>query len=140
MPSCVKFSRIKSTGYHLVPYIAGQGPGTVLGEEQIRDRLSIIQPYVNSVRSFSCTDGNELIPAIAKENGLNTMVGVWLGDDHAKNEEELANGIEVANAGYADILAIGNEVLLREDLTEDQLIDYINRAKAACPNVEVGLR
>lgn len=128
----------KIHGISFSPYIAGQGPGTIIGEAQIRERLSIIQPYVNSVRSFSCTDGNELIPAIAKENGLSTMVGVWLGDDLEKNEEELANGIKVGQAGHADILAIGNEVLLREDLSEDQLIDYINRAKAACPGVDVG--
>ena len=128
----------KIHGISFSPYIAGQGPGTILEEGQIRDRLSIIQPFVNHIRSFSCTDGNELIPAIGKENGLGTMVGVWLGDDPEKNEEELANGIEVANAGNADILAIGNEVLLRGDLTEDQLIDFIYRAKAACPGVEVG--
>ncbi len=128
----------KIHGISFSPYIAGQGPGTIIGEAQIRERLSVIQPCISSVRSFSCTDGNELIPAIAKENGLSTMVGVWLGDDLEKNEEELANGIKVGQAGHADILAIGNEVLLREDLSEDQLIDYINRAKAACPDVEVG--
>ena len=128
----------KIHGISFSPYIAGQSPGTIISETQIRERLSIIQPYVNSVRSFSCTDGNELIPAIAKEQGLDTMVGVWLGDDLEKNEEELANGIKVAQDGHADILAIGNEVLLRKDLSEDQLIDYINRAKAACPGVEVG--
>jgi exo-beta-1,3-glucanase (GH17 family) len=128
----------KIHGISFSPYIAGQSPGTIIDDAQIRDRLDIILPYVNSVRSFSCTDGNELIPAIAKENGLDTMVGVWLGDDPEKNEEELANGIEVARAGHADILAIGNEVLLRGDLTEDQLIDFLQRAKAACPDVEVG--
>ena len=128
----------KIHGISFSPYIAGQGPGTIISEKQIRERMSVILPYVSSVRSFSCTEGNELIPAIAKENGLNTMVGVWLGDDLEKNEEELVNGIKVAQAGHADILAIGNEVLLREDLSEDQLIDYINRAKSACPGVEVG--
>ena len=125
-------------GISFSPYVAGQGPGTILGEAQIRQRLSVIQPYVTAVRSFSCTDGNELIPAIAKENGLDTMVGIWLGDDPDKNEEELARGIEVANAGHADILAVGNEVLLRGDLSEDELVDFINRARAACPDVDVG--
>jgi exo-beta-1,3-glucanase (GH17 family) len=128
----------KIHGISFSPYIAGQGPGTILGEAQIRDRLRVIQPYVNWIRSFSCTEGNELIPAIAHENGLKTMVGVWLGDDLEKNEEELANGIEVAQAGHANILGVGNEVLLREDLSEDQLIDYLNRARAACPGVEIG--
>ncbi len=101
-------------------------------------RLDIIKPYVHWVRSFSCTDGNELIPRIAAENGLKSMVGVWLDDDKEHNEIEFANAIEVAKAGHADILAVGNEVLLRGDLSEDELIDYINRAKQAVPGVEVG--
>ena len=128
----------KIHGICFSPYVEGQGPGTQLGEAQIRERLAFIQPYTNWIRTFSCSEGNELIPAIAKENGLKTMVGVWLSDDKEQNEIELANAIEIANAGHADILGVGNEVLLRGDLSEEELIDYINRAKAAVSGVEVG--
>ena len=128
----------KIHGITFSPYTEGQGPGTQIGEPQIRERLEVIQPYVNWVRSFSCTEGNEQIPRIAVENGLKTMVGVWLDDDRENNERELAGAIEVARAGHADILAVGNEVLLRGDLPEDELIDYINRAKQAVPDVDVG--
>ena len=128
----------KIHGISFSPYVEGQGPGTQLGEPQIRERMSVIQPHVRWIRSFSCTEGNELIPRIAVENGLKTMVGVWLDDDKEHNEKELANAIEVAKAGHASILAVGNEVLLRGDLTEDELIDYINRAKQAVPDIDVG--
>jgi exo-beta-1,3-glucanase (GH17 family) len=128
----------KIHGISFSPYVEGQGPGTKLGEAQIRERLAVIQPYVNWVRSFSCTEGHELVPAIAAENGLKTMVGVWLDDDREHNEVELANAIEIAKAGHANILAIGNEVLLRGELSEDELIDYINRARQAVPDVPVG--
>jgi len=128
----------KIHGISFSPYVEGQGPGTQLGEAQIRERMAVIQPYVHWLRSFSCTDGNELIPRIAAENGLKTMVGVWLDDNREQNERELANAIEVANAGHAGILAVGNEVLLRGDLSEDELIEYINRAKNAVPGVDVG--
>jgi glucan 1,3-beta-glucosidase len=128
----------KIHGISFSPYIEGQGPGTEISATQIRERLKVIQKNVNWVRSFSCTEGNQLIPEIAQQNGLKTMVGVWLGDDLEKNEKELANAIEVAKGGHVTILAVGNEVLLRGDLTEDQLIDYINRAKQALPDIEVG--
>jgi exo-beta-1,3-glucanase (GH17 family) len=128
----------KIHGVSFSPYIEGQGPGTQIGAAQIRERLKFIQPCVNWVRTFSCTEGNELIPAIAAESGLKTMVGVWLDDDRENNEKELANAIEVAKAGDAGILAVGNEVLLRGDLPEDELIDYMNRAKQAAPGVDVG--
>ena len=128
----------KIHGITFSPYTEGQGPGTKIGEQQIHERLQIIRPYVNWVRSFSCTEGNEQIPRIAADNGLKTMVGVWLDDDRENNERELAGAIEVARAGHANILAVGNEVLLRGELSEDELIDYIQRAKQAVPGVDVG--
>ncbi|MEM6514022.1 MAG: glycosyl hydrolase family 17 protein [Pseudomonadota bacterium] len=128
----------KIHGLCFSPYVEGQKPGSKVTEAQIRERLSIIAPYCRNIRTFSCTDGHEAIPAIAKEMGLGTMVGVWLEDDMAKNDEELANALEIAKQGHIDILAVGNEVLLRGDLTEDQLLDYINRAKDGAPDIDVG--
>ena len=128
----------KIHGISFSPYVEGQGPGTQLGEAQIRERLGFIQDYVHWVRSFSCTEGHELIPRIAAENGLKKMVGIWLDDDREHNEKELVNAIEIGKAGHAGILAVGNEVLLRGDLPEDELIDHIKRIKQAVPGVDVG--
>jgi GPH family glycoside/pentoside/hexuronide:cation symporter len=46
----------------------------------------------------------------------------------------------LAKAGFVDIAAVGNEVLLRGDLVEEELISYINRVKAALSglNIPVG--
>jgi exo-beta-1,3-glucanase (GH17 family) len=120
------------------PYLDGQGPGTQLGEAQIRARLEIIKPYARWVRSFSCTEGNELIPRIAHECGLKTLVGAWLGTDRDINEREMEGAIAVARAGHADLVAVGNEVMLREDLSEDELLACIQRVKDALPGVQVG--
>lgn len=128
----------KIHGISFSPYTEGQGPGAQLEDAQIRRRLDIIKPFVHCVRSFSCTEGNELIPGIAKENGLGTLVGIWLDDDLEHNELEIENAITVAKSGQADILGVGNEVLLRGDLSEDQLLEYITRVKAAVPGTDVG--
>ena len=76
-------------GISFSAYLEGQAPGSQLSREQIVERMKILKPHVNWIRSFSCVDGNELIPEIAHEFGLKTLVGAWLGDDHAKNEEEI---------------------------------------------------
>jgi GPH family glycoside/pentoside/hexuronide:cation symporter len=120
------------------PYLEGQGPGSTVSEAQIRARLGIIRPYTRWVRSFSCTDGHEQTPRIAHELGLKTLVGAWLGQDRAINEREIAGAIAIATAGHADMLAVGNEVMLREDMSEDELLGYINRVKQAVPGVPVG--
>lgn len=128
----------KIFGISFSPYLEGQGPGTQITADQIRERLSIIQPYVHWIRTFSCTDGNELIPKIAKEMGLKTMVGVWLDDDHEHNAIELANAIAIGQAGHADLIAVGNEVMLRDEMSEDELIGYIEQARQEVPGVLVG--
>ena len=133
-----KILEAKIHGISYSPYVEGQGPGTQIGAEQIAERLACITPYTNHIRTFSCSEGNELIPAIAKEAGLGTMVGVWLDDNLEQNEIELANAIEIARQGHADILGVGNEVLLRGDLTEDEILDYMRRAKEGAPGVPVG--
>lgn len=127
----------KIHGISFSPYVDGQSPGTEIGERQIRERLAIIQPFTHWIRSFSCIEGNQEIARIAHENGLRTMVGVGLSENLEDNEIELANGIEIARAGHADILAVGNEVLLRGDLSEDQIIEYMQRAREGAPGVPV---
>ncbi|WP_282125294.1 glycosyl hydrolase family 17 protein [Marinifilum flexuosum] len=119
------------------PYMEGQEPGTQINEEQIRRRMEIVSPHTKWIRSFSCTEGNELIPKVAKEFGLKTMVGAWLGKYQSINENEIRGVIEVAKAGYADIVAVGNEVLYREDLNEEELLKYIYRVKKELPGVPV---
>ena len=78
------FKKVLESGMHGLCYSAyeeGQQPGSILTETQIRKRMAIIAPYTKWVRTFSCIEGNELIPKIAKEFGLKTFVGAWLGDD-----------------------------------------------------------
>lgn len=119
-------------------YLDGQEPGSIITAKQILDRINIIKPYTSWIRTFSCTDGNEEIPAIAKENGLKVMVGAWLGDDKEKNEQEIEGLIKVVKSGNADLVAVGNEVLYREELSEQELLDYIRRVKDEVPEAQVG--
>lgn len=122
------------------PYIEGQNTGDILTESQINRRMDIIFPYTKWVRSFSCTAGNELIPNNAHKNGLKTIVGAWISADKDKNEQEIQSLIELAKAGLVDIAAVGNEVLLRGDCSEEELIGYINSVKKALTglNIPVG--
>ena len=140
--SLIKLSQsVLNNGMHglcFSPYVEGQKPGDFISESQIRRKLELIKPYTKWIRTFSCTDGNEQIPILAKEHGLKTLVGAWLGDDPIINEDEINGLINLTNQGYVDIAAVGNEVMYREDLSEDELIDYINRVKSAIPNTPVG--
>ncbi|MFL1010557.1 glycoside hydrolase family 17 protein [Flavisericum labens] len=130
------FKRVLKKGMHGIcfsPYEEGQQPGDQITEKQIRRRMKIIKPYTNWIRSFSCTDGNELIPVIAKEYGIKTLVGAWLGDDAEINRKEVEGLIKLANKGFVDIAAVGNEVMYRGDLTESELLSFMKQVKDAIP-------
>lgn len=136
-----KYNEVLNHGMHglcFSLYEDGQKPGDIIGEQQIRRRIEIIRPYTDWVRSFSCIDGNELIPKIAKEYGMNTLVGAWLGSDLEKNEAEMQGLKNLASQGLVDIAAIGNEVMYRKDLTEEQLLAYLHDFKASFPNINTG--
>ncbi|MBF2708037.1 MFS transporter [Flavobacterium soyangense] len=137
-----QFSEILNNGLHglcFSPYVEGQETGDILSENQIRRRLEIITPHAKWIRSFSCTEGNELIPEIAHKKGLKTLVGAWISDDREKNEKEIQSLIALAKAGLVNIAAVGNEVLHREEISEQELLGYIKRVREALPaSISVG--
>ncbi|GEM_PF-22032 len=121
------------------PYEDGQDQNDKLSKEQVRRRTKIIQPHTQWVRSFSCTNGNQYIPEIAKENNLKTVVGAWISDDEKRNKEEIKNLISLAKSGNVDVAVVGNEVLLRNELSENELLNYINQVAEKIPkNIPVG--
>ncbi|MBG9375575.1 glycosyl hydrolase [Panacibacter sp. DH6] len=135
------FAEILKTGVHgfcFSLYEDGQKPGDVISETQVRRRMEILQPYTKWIRSFSCTEGNEFIPKIAKEMGLKTLVGAWLGKDDEINQREIAGLIELAKNGYVDIAAVGNEVMYRKDLGEEELVGFISKVKNEIHGIPVG--
>ena len=120
------------------PYRENQNVGDVLSESQINERMEIIAPYTKWVRSFSCTSGNEYIPKAAKAKGLKTMVGAWIGADKKENDKEIKALIQLAKDGLVDIAVVGNETLMRDDLNEQQILNYLAQVKSALPGITLG--
>ena len=120
-------------------YTQGQRAGDVLSQAQVQRRIDLIQPHIRWVRSFACTEGHELIPQLARDKGLKTMVGAWISRDLARNETEIESLIALSRQGLVGIAVVGNEVLLRAELSEAQLLAYVARVRAAVPgDVPVG--
>ena len=118
-------------------YTSNQMPGDYITEKQIRTRLEVLKPHTQWIRVFSCTEGNEKIPRIAKEMGMKTVVGAWLSDDLVANEKEINALIVLLQSGDCDIATVGNEVLFREELSEEAIINYIKQVKAKAKGVPV---
>jgi glucan 1,3-beta-glucosidase len=128
----------KMHGICFSPYEGSQRPGDSITEAQVRRKLELLRPHADWIRVFSCTDGNEIIPRLAKKLGFQTLVGAWLGKEDDKNELEIKSLVELANSGFVDVAAVGNEVMYREEMEEEKLIAYIHQAKRELPNIPVG--
>lgn len=134
------FSKRLQSGIHglcFSPYLEGQDAGDILFEKQIRRRMDVISPNIKWIRTFSCTEGNELIPQTAHDKNKKAIVGAWISDDKLRNEKEIEWLIELAKAGFVDVAAVGNEVLLRGDITEEELLNYIHRVKEALSDLNI---
>ena len=83
----------KMHGVSYSPYVEGQGPGTQIGEAQIRERLAFIQDYTKSIRTFSCSEGNELIPPIAKEAAIEPWRNSIMAGLPPRTQPRLSSGI-----------------------------------------------
>ena len=118
-------------------YEDGQEPGDEISVEQVERRVKILKPFTGAIRSFSCIEGNEHIPVVAKKHGLKTLVGAWLSDDKDDNEKEIEGLIALAKAGNVDVAAVGNEVLYRNDLSLEELLGYIKRVKEALSGLDI---
>ena len=120
-------------------YPEGQRAGDQLLAADVGRRMDLIAPHTRWVRSFACTEGHEAIPRLARTKGLKTMAGAWISHDRARNEREIEALIRLGQDGMVDIAVVGNEVLLRGELPEAELLACIARVRAALPEtVRVG--
>jgi exo-beta-1,3-glucanase (GH17 family) len=128
-------------GLNFIPKFNGQGPNLTsqISESQIRESIGLIRPYTKWVRTFTCGDGFEKSGRIAHQLGLKAAIGGWLGRDPTANQQQIDCLINVANAGDADLVIVGNEALLRGDITDTALVNLINQIKQAVPeDIPVG--
>jgi exo-beta-1,3-glucanase (GH17 family) len=111
--------------------------GTDIAEEDLRALIERISPYTHWIRTYSVQGGLENAGAIAHEFGLEFAATAWLSSNLVDNAKEMEALIELAKSGNVDLAIIGNETLLRGDLTARELQVYIDWFKSAVPNVRV---
>jgi exo-beta-1,3-glucanase (GH17 family) len=129
-------------GINFSPYRDGQDPnsGSQIKKKQLKQRMRIVRPFTEWIATFGTSGGLDKAGKIAHQLGLKIAVGAWLSGDLDANEREILTLIRIAQSGQADIVIVSTEVLLRGDLSADQLIGYISRVKQAVPGIPVTTR
>jgi len=121
-------------GMAFSPFGSGQDPvpQVLPTPEQLDADLRLLAGKVTAVRTYSSLKSLGQIPDIAARHQLKVAQGAWVHRELATNELEIAAAIDLANH-HANVirLVIGNEVILRNDLSVAELSRQLDRVRAA---------
>ena len=97
--------------------------------------LRVLSQRFDCVRTYSQGQGLSAVPRIAARYGMKVLLGIWLGNNRAANAEQIRLGTATAQKypGVVRAVIVGNEVLLRGDLSSTQLAADLAQVRAAVP-------
>lgn len=133
------FSKLQCVSY--APFDKEQSPfdsNYKIKEELVKKDLQLLSKYTECIRTYA-TVGLEIIPKIARENNLKMYMGAWVSADPKSTQKELDTLIKLAkeNSDIVKAVIVGNEVLLRREISENKLFDYVKYVKENLPNTKV---
>ncbi len=107
-------------------------PATQVSREQIAEDLAQLAEISNCIRTYATDLGLDQIPELASRAGLKVIQGIFLDKDQQKNQTQIKTAIRLARdyPGTIIALVVGNETLLRKDITVSDLIATIRSVKA----------
>jgi exo-beta-1,3-glucanase (GH17 family)/cellulose synthase/poly-beta-1,6-N-acetylglucosamine synthase-like glycosyltransferase len=125
-------SRVQGMAFS--PFYSGQDPAQQVlpSEEQIETDLQLLAGKVTAVRTYSSLYSLSRVPAIAAKHQIKVAVGAWLDTQRRTNDAEIRSAIEIANH-HSNVIRviIGNESLLRGNLSATELGHELDRVRAA---------
>jgi len=117
------------------PYRDGQAPGGAQPtQDQVKQDLMLLKPYVVGIRVYGTDGANAYIPALCDQLGIELHLGAWI-DGIATDEPNVHALAKIVNENHPSIktAVVGNEVLARSAknlMTEEKLLALINLFKA----------
>src|ERR1700750_1322993 len=117
------------------PFRGAQTPliaSTHIEADQIEQDLVQLAKITDCVRTYSIENGLDQVPGIAAKVGLKVMQGIWLGSNRLKNLNQIAIvvGLTKQYPNVITAVVVGNEVLLRGEMTATDLAATIRSVKA----------
>lgn len=120
-------------GFAYSAYRGDQSPleKTYPSTAEIAQDLKLIKKYSNRIRIYASLENSEVVALAAKQN-ISVIAGAWINTDNKANAREIAALKEKINS-YSNIerAIVGNEAILRNDITVENLIPYLDDVREA---------
>jgi exo-beta-1,3-glucanase (GH17 family) len=108
------------------------GPDVPIDPRQIEEDLVHLKPLTDCIRTYSVDHGLDQIPEIAGRHGMKVMLGLWLSSLPDLSRHQIETAVALARR-YPDVIqaiVVGNEVLLRGEMSAPDLVNTIRAVKA----------
>jgi exo-beta-1,3-glucanase (GH17 family) len=105
---------------------------TLIPPEQIAEDLAQLAKISDCVRTYSVDNGLDRVPELAAKVGLKVIQGIWLGSTRLKNLAQISTVVQLTKEypGVITSVVVGNEVLLRGEMTTTDLAATIRSVKS----------
>jgi len=117
------------------PFRGAQTPldlSTKIDPGQIDQDLAQLAKVTDCVRTYSVDLGLDQVPEIAQRHGLKVLLGLWVSSHADRTQFQISTVVALANK-YPDVVRaviVGNEVLLRGEMSPQMLAETIRGVKA----------
>jgi exo-beta-1,3-glucanase (GH17 family)/cellulose synthase/poly-beta-1,6-N-acetylglucosamine synthase-like glycosyltransferase len=106
-------------------------------EQELSSDLQLLSKYTDQVRIYSSID-MEAVPRLAREYGLKVTGGAWLNTNKDRNALEIKALLQSIHENpNIDRAIVGNETVLRGDLTVTELEHYLDIVRRRVPHTPV---
>jgi glucan 1,3-beta-glucosidase len=108
------------------------GPDYTVPVQLIEKDLAALRALTGCIRTYSTYGVQGDVLPVAAAMGLEVLLGIWIGADEVRNRQEIDAALAAA-ARYPQAIraiVVGNEVLLRREMTAQRLAGIINAVKA----------
>jgi cellulose synthase/poly-beta-1,6-N-acetylglucosamine synthase-like glycosyltransferase/exo-beta-1,3-glucanase (GH17 family) len=129
-------------GVSYTPYVAD--PAKVpsdappFNEDAVQVELDIIAQRFGRLRTYGASGAQGQTLALASRHGLKVSQGVWIGVNRHDNDREIEALTDLMRGGIqAERIIVGNEAILRSDLSVTELTASIARVQKMT-NIPVG--
>lgn len=126
---CLSYAPFRRSGH------TPMDPTLRLTDEQLLEDLRLMAQWTGCIRTYGTSHGQARIPALAETVGLQVVLGAWVSRDRAASRQEVDTALALAQAHPRTVrmVIVGNEVLLRQEQSPQELAALLRDARQRSP-------